>query len=122
MKNEEYKKIREIFAQIPELELHSKKGAKFFFPFYMTEKLQKAEIEVLDLSVRSHHCLKRSGIDTIGLLCEKIVAGENLASIRGCGKTSVMEIMDKLFAYHFYQLKPEKRAEYLIAVLERNLP
>ena len=87
----------------------------------MTEKLEQTDIEVLELSVRSYNCLKRAGISTIGQLCSRVHGSEDLKSIRNCGKTSVAEIMDSLFAYQYAQLKPERRGKFLAQVIEMNI-
>lgn len=121
VKNEDFFKIKEIFSEIDELNVHEKHGGKFRFPIYMTEKLENTDIEVLELSVRSNNCLKRAGIHTIGQLCDRIHGSEDLKSIRNCGKTSIAEIMDSLFAYQYAQLKPERKGKYLTKVVEMNM-
>ena len=121
VKNEDFYKIKEIFAGIDEVDLHQRHGGKFHFPIYMTEKLEQTDIEVLELSVRSYNCLKRAGISTIGQLCSRVHGSEDLKSIRNCGKTSVAEIMDSLFAYQYAQLNPERRGKFLATVIEMNV-
>ena len=118
---ENFARIKEIFSQIDEMDIHEKHGGKFRFPIYMTESLEKTDIEALELSVRSYNCLKRAGIMTIGDLCGKIHGSEDLKSIRNCGKTSIAEIMDHLFAYQYSIIKPEQKERFLKQVLEMNL-
>lgn len=121
VQNADFFKIKEIFSEIDELNVHEKHGGIFRFPIYMTEKLENTDIEVLELSVRSNNCLKRAGIHTIGQLCDRIHGSEDLKSIRNCGKTSIAEIMDSLFAYQYAQLKPERKGKYLTKVVEMNM-
>lgn len=118
MKND-YVKISKIFGEHL-IEVNKKKGKSLRFNIYMTEKLSSTDIDVLDLSVRSSNCLKRAGIMTIGELCEKIHTSTELKSIRNCGSTSVTEIMDKLFGYHFSQLPENRQEQYIKEVVEMN--
>ena len=118
---EDFACIKEIFSELDKLDIHERHGGKFRFPIYMTESLEKTDIEVLELSVRSYNCLKRAGIMTIGDLCEKVHGCEDLKGIRNCGKTSMAEIMDHLFAYQYSIIKPERKEKFLKQVLEMNL-
>lgn len=120
-KNEEFGKIKALFEAIPEIDIHPKHGGKFRFPIYMTESLSKTPIDALELGVRSYNSLKRAGIDTIGDLCSKVQTSSDLNRIRNCGKTSIAEIMDHLFAYQYSILKPEKRGRFLAKVVEMNV-
>lgn len=121
VKNEEFYRIKEIFGQIPEVDVHPKHGGKFRFPIYMTDSLSNTSIDSLELSVRSYNCLKRAGINTIGNLCERVQSSGDLKSIRNCGKTSIAEIMDNLFAYQYSILQPERRGKFLAKVIEMNV-
>ena len=117
----EYYKTKKILEKIPGTELClSRAGSGFRFPVYMNEKLAGAEIEVLELSARSSNCLRRAGIRTIGDFCERIQRSCDLKSIRNCGKTSAAEIMDKFFAYHYSNLRPEEQDGYLKKIIEMN--
>ena len=110
-----------MFESVEEIEIVQRKNGRFRFPIYMTETLAKTDIEALELSVRSLHCLKRAEISTIGEFCDRIHSSSDLKSIRNCGKTSISEIMDNLFAYQYLALKPDKRGEYLAKVVEMNV-
>lgn len=116
-----YESIRQVFSVIDDLELREKRGGKFYFPIYMTKTLAQTDIIDLELSVRSINCLRRAGIMTIGVLCEKVQSSTDLKKIRNCGITSITEIMDHLFAYQYHLLKPERKGKYLVDVVERNL-
>ena len=52
-KEENFKRIRGIFSETDELNVRERHGGKFYFPIYMTETMEKTDIEVLELSVRS---------------------------------------------------------------------
>lgn len=120
VKYEDFYKIKSIFSQIGDVALRQKHGVKFRFPIYMTEKMERTDIEALELGVRSYNCLKRAGISTIGDLCSRIHSSEELKSIRNCGKTSIAEIMDNLFAYQYSILSSERRVKFLVKVIEMN--
>ena len=116
----DYNKIREIFSSL-DGDVHHSKGRRLKFRVYITDQFYKTDIDELQLSVRSSNCLKRSQIYSIGQLCDSINGSEDLKRIRNCGKTSVAEIMDSLFAYQYAVLAPEKRADYLKTVIEMNM-
>ena len=44
-----------------------------------------------------------------------------LRGIRNCGKTSIAEIMDHLFAYQYSIIKPEHKDIFFNKILEMNL-
>ncbi len=121
MMKEDYQKIRSLLSVIDDVEVNEKHGGRFLFPIYMTDSLAKTDIEVLELSVRANNCLRRAKINTIGDLCEKVRSSSDLKNIRNCGKTSIAEIMDSLFAYQYSILKPERRAKFLEDVIRMNL-
>lgn len=98
----------------------AKPGKSFKFPIYLTEKLEKTELDVLDLSVRASNSLKRAGYRTIGDLVNNISHSSDLKHIRNCGETSVAEIMDKLFAYQYMILPKERRPEFIARVVQMN--
>ena len=120
-------KCKEVFDEIqrmiPEVDLGNikkRRGGKFRFPIYINEALRTADLELLDLSVRSGNCLHRAGYCTIGELVEAINSSEDLKKIRCCGTKSVDEIMEKLFCYQYRQLGQEKKVKYIHRVLELN--
>ena len=55
----------------------------------------KISIEECDFSVRTHNCLQRAGIKTLG----DIKSVEQLQNVRNLGKRSVNEVIDKLREY-----------------------
>lgn len=121
VKNEEFYKIKALFEAVPEIDIHPKHGGRFRFQIYMTDSMSKTDIEALELSVRSINCLKRAGIHTIGELCDRVRCSSDLKGIRNCGKTSIAEIMDNLFAYQYFALQPERRGQFLAKVVEMNV-
>ena len=100
--------------------LHERKGGKFFFNFYLNSKAAEAPIEALDLGVRAYNSLKRAGYSTIGELAQAIADGTEIAKIRNCGAKSCREIMEKLFLYQYSALPQEKRAKYILEVVQMN--
>ena len=113
----------EILTLVPMADfsdVKKRRGGKFKFPIYITEKLRTTELEALELSVRSSNCLHRAGYRTIGELVETIESSEDLKKIRNCGAKSIDEIMEQLFCYQYSQLASEKKIAYTNMVLKIN--
>lgn len=122
MKKEDYSNVKSILEGTDMLSVHpTTKGLGLRFPIYLSKAMMEEDITALELSVRASNCLKRSGIHTIGDLCERIHSSSDLKAFRNCGNTSVAEIMDKLFLYNYMQIKPEKRGAYLAKIVEMNV-
>ncbi len=51
-------------------------------------------IDELDLSVRSHNCLKRAGINTVQELTSK--TEEDMMKVRNLGNKSLEEVLNKM--------------------------
>lgn len=113
--------MMELMNGIEGLDLREKKGGRFKFRMHLTAAMSDSSIEVLDLSVRSCNSLKRAGYSSIGEVAEAIAGGRELKHIRSCGAKSVREIMEHLFLYQYYSLKPEKREAYLEEVVRLNV-
>ena len=77
-------------------------------------------IDDLNLSVRSSHCLKRSGFISVGELAERIDCRDDLLKYRGLGSNSVDEIMEKLLEFQYHLLPRDRQALYCKRVLEVN--
>ena len=121
MNNDQSRTVMEIMNRLDGVDLHEKQGGRFYYQLYLSKAMSEASLEVLDLSVRSFHCLKRAGFDTIGDLAEAISNGVELKSIKNCGKTSTREIQEHLFLYQYYSLKPEARQQYLLDTVKLNM-
>ena len=65
----------------------------------MGQQLLETEVGMLNLSVRSYNCLKRTGWNTIGNILENIESEQDLLRVRNLGKTSAEEILNKLKEY-----------------------
>ena len=74
----------------------------------------------MDLGVRSYNSLKRAGYSNIGELAEAIASGTDISKIRNCGAKSRREIMEKLCLYQYSVLPQEKRAKYILEVVQMN--
>lgn len=61
------------------------------------DNANKMEIEELDLSVRSYHCLKRAGINYVYEITER--TKEEIQRCKNLGKKSLREIENKLAEY-----------------------
>ena len=61
-----------------------------------TNSIQHKMIEDLELSVRSHNCLKRAGITTVEELTQK--TEEEMIHVRNLGKKSLKEVKDKIYS------------------------
>ncbi len=112
--------LSQIIEQITGDHVHEKKGGKFFFKIYLNSKMSETPIETLDLGVRAYNSLKRAGYSTIGELAEAIASGTEINKIRNCGTKSCREIMEKLFLYQYSALPQEKRAKYILEVVQMN--
>ena len=112
--------MKEIMDSIGDVSLKEKRGGQFHFRMYLTGEMERADLNELDLSPRSSNCLKRAGIDTVGKLVERINGSADLKGIRNCGAKSIMEIMEHLFLFQYYSLKPEARTDYLLEVVAMN--
>ncbi len=58
------------------------------------EKILVMTIDELDLSVRSHNCLKRAGINSVEELTSK--TAEDMMKVRNLGNKSLEEVMNKM--------------------------
>ncbi len=121
MNQNQSRTVFEIMNQIEGVNLHEKKGAKFRFRMHMTQSMRAVPIEELDLKPRALNSLKRAGFHTIGDLAEHISSGNGLGGIRNCGKTSIREIMERLFLFQYSCLPPEKQRDYLLEVVRANI-
>ena len=112
--------VAELMAGLEDVQVRNKRGAHLRFRMYMTKEMQEAPLEVLDLSVRSEQCLKRSGSKTVGDVVYAIGSGLDLKNIRNCGAISVREIQEHLFLFQYYSLPKEKQDAFLIEVVLLN--
>ena len=60
----------------------------------LTAEQYNTQIDVLQLSVRAHNCLKRSGLMTIGNLIE--MSEEELLTLKNFGEKSYVELIERL--------------------------
>ncbi len=121
MSQDQKMSMMELLNNVKGLNLREKSGRGFRFRMHMNKSMEETSIEALDLSVRSYHCLKRAGYTNIGPLAEDIAAGKKLKEIRNCGSKSAREIMEHLFMFQYYSLKPDKRDSYLEEVVNLNI-
>ena len=112
--------LKQIFEDVEGVHLREKHGGVFRYPLHLTQQMSDTPVESLELSVRATNSLRRAGYDRIGKMAESIAGGKPLKMIRGCGSGTVREIMEKLFLYQYYSLKPEQRDGYLTEVVAMN--
>ena len=96
------------------------KQNKIRFCVYETARFMGADIESLDLSVRSYNCLKRAGHHTVGDIVNSISSGDDLRAIRSCGSKSIDEIMMQLFIFNYECLSPEMQKKCMVQLAELN--
>ncbi len=120
MNQEQRHTLTQIVETISGVKLHDKKGGKFYFNFYLNQKMRETPIEALDLGVRAYNSLKRAGYSSVGDLAEAISSGIEIGKIRNCGAKSCKEIMEHLFLYQYECLPLEKRESYLQSVIALN--
>ena len=122
MSTEKFKAMKKLFNDyVDGVELSERKGATFYFPVHLDQKMRESGLEELELSVRSYHCLRRADLYTVGQLAQAIADGFTLTKIRNCGALSRAEIMEKMFFFQLHNIKPEKRTEYIDAVIRLNM-
>ncbi len=121
MSKDQNSTMMEIMNDLDGVILKEKKGGRFRFRMHLTPAMSDSSIEALDLGVRSYHSLKRAGYNSIGEVAEAIASGKEPKSIKNCGSKSVREIMEHMFLFQYYSLKPEKREAYLKEVVELNI-
>lgn len=121
MSKDQNSTMMEIMNDLGGVTLREKRGGRFRFRMHLTPAMSDSSIEALDLGVRSYHSLKRAGYNSIGEVAEAVASGKELKSIRNCGSKSVREIMEHMFLFQYYSLKPEKREAYLKEVVELNI-
>ena len=113
----------EIRALVPDVNfsaIRRRTGGRLKFPMYLSEEARNAELEVLDLTVRSLNCLHRAGFQTVGQLVEGISSYEDLKKIRNCGVKSIDEIMGSLFCYQYEQYEIPEKIKYIMKIVEMN--
>ena len=120
MSKDQSSTMMELINGIDGVTLREKHGGSFKFRMHLTPAMSDSSIEALDLGVRSYHSLKRAGYNSVGEVAEAIAGGKELKNIRNCGTKSVREIMEHLFLFQYYSLKPEKREAYLKEVVALN--
>ena len=101
--------------------MKKRRGGKFRFMMYLTKEQCDVSLDVLELSVRADHCLKRAGYFTMGDLVRAFANGLELKNIRNCGDRSIREIKEKMFLYQYYSLPAHRREEYLMEVVLLNM-
>ena len=52
-------------------------------------------LEAMDLSVRSYNCLKRRGLNTLGLVMD-VARNGDLVHVRNLGRKSIEEVLNKI--------------------------
>ena len=85
-----------------------------------------SDIDVLDLSPRSSHCLRRAGVNTIRDLLDNFESKPNettrkqLKKLNNLGDKSAEEIIMKLFYYNFSVMPESKRKAYMEQLVREN--
>ncbi len=121
--NVKYSRMKEIFNSIDGVDLHDSKGGKngtFHFKMATSPEMRGTEIDVLELSVRSYHGLKRGGYDTIGQVIESVENGMALKKVRNLGAKSIREIMENMFLWYLSTMTPEQRDKYILETIVMN--
>ena len=120
MSKDQSSTMMELINGIDGVTLREKHGGRFKFRMHLTSAMSDSSLDALDLSPRSYNSLKRAGYSSVGEVAEAVAGGKELRNIRNCGTKSAREIMEHLFMFQYYALKPEKREAYLKEVIELN--
>ena len=84
------------------------------------ERALKTHVDELGLSVRSHNCLMRAGLDTI----EKVIDAmqENkIGTIRSLGAKSKAEIHVRIYEFGYDSMDEKARKEFVKSLVELNV-
>lgn len=98
----------------------------FHYHVMFTAEQMKQDVEVLDLSPRAYHCLKRSGFNSIGNLINGVYTKQTetskrqLLKLNNLGIKTADEILIKLFYYQFNVLPDSQKREYMLEVAASN--
>ncbi len=123
IKNDARMSYDEILTLVPTADfaaIKKQRGGLLRFPMYINSRLMEADIEVLELTIRSSNALHRAGYRTVGEVVEGIDGAEDLRKIRNCGTKSINEIMEKLFCYQYSLIPMDGKVKYINRVLELN--
>lgn len=82
------------------------------YPFYMVKKYLDTDVMDFNLSVRSYHCIKRMGWNTVGDIVGSIESKQDLLRVKNLGKTSADEIFHTLVSYHQDMLEANEKSIY----------
>ena len=118
--NKNIKEMNEVIGRFYDAEVRAKKNSRIKFLLHLTPSMSEVSREALELSVRGYNCLKRARINTIGELAKAIELGAELNKIRGCGKSTIQEIMMRLFLFQYNKYGDKKRESYLLETLALN--
>lgn len=108
----EYVRLKKIFKN-EGIVINNPKVGVLSFPIY--KELLNEPIDVLRLSTRPYNALRRQGVEMLS----EIPHSAELRNIRNLGTSSVYEIMDKFFVYHYYRIDASKRHGYLEEIKAR---
>lgn len=115
-----YETMKSIFNSVEGVDLHEKKGGRFYYTMHLSPKMEKEDIDALELSVRATNGLRRANIHTVGELAIRISQGEDIRRIRNCGSKSYSEIMEKLFMFNLVNMPEKRRKQYILDTIEKN--
>ena len=90
------------------------------FPLFINKDIELKSISDIDLSPRAEHCLKRSGVMTIGEFVARFSGIEDLKRLRGLGNKTADEIMFKFYLWQYESLNASKQSFFLKRVIELN--
>ena len=89
------KSLEEVLSKMQEYGVHLKESpVEDEEPGDAYSAIMDANIDEMELSIRSYNCLKRAGINTIGELCDRTV--EDMMKVRNLGRRSFEEVLAKL--------------------------
>ena len=122
MQNKE-QAVNEILKAIEEFGLvavlHRVFGRNLRVRLELNKVTCKMPIEEMTLSVRAYNALKRTGIDSVGVLADWL--NENrLASVRNLGAKSLREIQTKVLVLGYESFDEKDRRDFVADLVERN--
>ena len=99
--------------------LHRFYGVDIRVKIHYSKAVCQQDVDELQLSVRSHNALKRSGLFTVGQIVDAIADG-SMERIRNLGRKSISEIKTVLLQLGYDQLTKQEKGVFFRYVAENN--
>ncbi len=104
-----------------EIEIAEEEEEPFFAAPRIPDSVYNETLEHLGLSLRAHNALKRSGIELVGQVLERLAEGRKaMLDIKNFGEKSLDELLDRLSDKGYLKYVPRKALDDLGVVSEEE--